>query len=270
MDDKEQEFFNRIRVGEMIVKIKDRMENPCVVRVPLVPLESGKVTDEWLRTRHSNLPFLQPETAKNDQRDRFYQGVNNNNEKSKNVSAERLLVDVHEHPLSGMTQRYTRLGINAKYGNEFKEQLTAEGFVKPKKIFLNKKKWIMLLELTARGRARLRELGYESKDETEGAEHKFWKQKIFEFYRNRGFIVEVEAYVNGKPDIVINGEKRIALEIETGNSDVLGNIEKNLKAGFEEIICVATNKEVEQKIREQLGVSDERVRITSVFEFDVS
>ena len=79
------------------------------------------------------------------------------------------------------------------------------------------------------------------------------------------------AYINGKPDlIVINGEKRIALEIETGNSDVLGNIEKNLKAGFDEIICVATNKEVEQKIREQLGVSDERVRVTSVFEFDVS
>ena len=271
MDDKEQEYLNRIRVGEMIVKIKDRMENPCVIRVPLVPLESGKVTDEWLRKRHANLPFLQPETAKNGERDRFYQGVNNNAQKGKNASAERLLVDVYEYPVSGMTQRYTRLGINAKYGNEFKEQLTAEEFVKPKKIFLNKEKWIMLLELTAKGRARLRESGYEAKDETEGAEHKFWKQKICEFYRSKGFIVEVEAYINGKPDlIVINGEKRIALEIETGNSDVLGNIEKNLKAGFDEIICVATNKEVEQKIREQLGVSDERVRVTSVFEFDVS
>ena len=270
MDDKEQEFFNRIRVGESIAKIKDRMENPCVVRVPLVPRENGKVTDEWPRKRHADLPFLQPQMAENPEKDRFYTEVNNNSEKSKNASAERLLVDVHEYPLSSMTQRYTRLGINARYGNEFKEQLTAEEFVKPRKIFLNKEKWIMLLELTPKGRMRLRELGYEVKDETEGAEHKFWKQKISEFYRSRGFEVLVEEYVNGKPDIiVIKSEKKIALELETGNSDVLGNIEKNLKAGFDEIICVATNKEVEEKIRKQLGVSDERVRVTSVFEFEI-
>lgn len=269
MNDKEQEFLNRILTGEAIVKIKDRMENPCVIRVPLVQLEKGKVTDEWLKKRHAYLPFLQPETAKNGEKDRFYPEVNNNSEKSKNASAERLLVDVYEYPLSGMTQRYTRLRINAKYGNEFREQLAAEEFVKPRKIFLNKEKWIMLLELTAKGRMRLREMGYEVREETEGAEHKFWKRKISDFYRSKGFLVEEEVYVNGKPDIlIINGEKRIALEIETGNSDVLGNIEKNLKAGFDEIICVATNKEVEEKIREQLRGTDERVRITSVFEFE--
>lgn len=43
-------------------------------------------------------------------------------------------------------------------------------------------------------------------------------------------------------------------------------VERNLKAGFDEIISVATNKHIEKKIKENL----KQVKITSILEFDIT
>ena len=86
--------------------------------------------------------------------------------------------------------------------------------------------------------------------------------------------VLVEQYhINGRPDIIVEkDDKKIAVEIETGKSDVVGNIQRALEAGFHEIICVATNRHVEEKTRnllKQKDAADDRVKVTSVFAFDV-
>jgi hypothetical protein len=151
-------------------------------------------------------------------------------------------------------------------GNHCKDNLIENGFIAPKKI-ITKTGWITLFELAQKGRLMLNELGYKAVDDKESIGHKFWKFRIAEYYKNKGFDVLVEEHVNGKPDIiVISGDKRVAVEIETGNSDYLKNIERDIKA-FDEVICVAVNKEVEEKIREELTIQDEKVKITSVFEF---
>ena len=82
--------------------------------------------------------------------------------------------------------------------------------------------------------------------------------------------VKVEEYfINGRPDIIVfKDDKKIAVEIETGKSDFLKNIKQALEASFDEIICVATNRYVEGKIREELkrqGINDVRVKVTNVF-----
>jgi hypothetical protein len=103
--------------------------------------------------------------------------------------------------------------------------------------------------------------------------HRFWKEKIAEYYRRKNLKVLVEENINGRPDIiVINGNKKAAVEIETGKSNIVANIERNLAAGFDQVICVATNRFVEDKIKKELlkkNISDERVKITSVFGYDV-
>lgn len=43
-------------------------------------------------------------------------------------------------------------------------------------------------------------------------------------------------------------------------------VERNLKAGFDEIISVATNRHIEEKIKENL----KQVKITSILEFDIT
>jgi len=42
----EDPYFNILKVGECIVKIKNRVE-PCLVKTPLVPVQKKMVTDEW-------------------------------------------------------------------------------------------------------------------------------------------------------------------------------------------------------------------------------
>jgi len=127
-----------------------------------------------------------------------------------------------------------------------------------------------LFELLPKGISLLRDLGYDVKEESEGVEHKFWKSNIAEYYKTRGFNVLIEEHINGKPDIiVVNGSKQIAIEIETGSSDFIKNITRDLKA-FDEMICVAVNKEVEEKIIKELtnkNLINRRVKITSVFGF---
>jgi len=119
----------------------------------------------------------------------------------------------------------------------------------------------------------LRDLGYEGKVISEGIIHKFWKHKIAEYYKNQGFEVLIEENINGRPDIIVNsGKKKVAIEIETGKSDFIGNIERDLNAGFDEVICVATDKYVEEKIREELknrNIIDEKVKVSSVFSFAI-
>jgi len=119
----------------------------------------------------------------------------------------------------------------------------------------------------------LRDLGYEGKVISEGIVHKFWKEKIAKYYRSKGFKVLLEENINGRPDIiVINHNKKIAVEIETGKSNAIDNIQRALKAGFDEVICVATNRYVEDKIRKELkrnNIFENLVKLTSVFLFDV-
>ena len=271
----EESYPNMLKVGECIIKIKNRIE-PCLVKTPLVPVKKGLITDDWLRI---NTPSYLPRLHDGNQPHypRYLPKANIRQEKGKhppnnNPPHHRLLVDIFNNPFSGITQRYKRLNLNPKYGNKFKNQLISQGCIQPRKIITGKG-WITLFELTQKGKLLLRDLGYEVKLSPESIIHKFWKDKIAEYYRAKDLEVLVEENINGRPDIIVlNHDKKIAVEIETGKSDVIANIQRALKAGFDQIICVATNRYVEEKIRNQLkqhNITDDRVKVTSVFGFDV-
>ena len=249
----EEAYLNKLKVGESIIKIKNRIE-PCHVKIPLVPIGETNVTDEFIKKFHqSKLPVLQPEQAKYPENHRFCHHDNKEEEKSKNdlnASHKKLLIDIHKYPFSKIIERYKRLKFNPKYGNQYKDKLVADGYIIPLKIVIRKSKWIILYGLTDKGRFTLSDLGFDIMNKTEGVVHKFWKYKIGDYYKNLGYTVKIEEPRNGNADIVIENEKhKIAVEIETGKSDYIKNIEKNLKHGFDQIISVAINKSVEDKIR---------------------
>ena len=66
--------------------------------------------------------------------------------------------------------------------------------------------------------------------------HEYWKHRAAKHYESLGYKVEIEKKVNGNTDLVIekNG-KKFAVEIETGKSNWLVNLQKNLKCGFDNI-----------------------------------
>ncbi|UCH11902.1 MAG: ATP-binding protein [Candidatus Omnitrophota bacterium] len=271
----EEEYFNMLKTGQAIVKIMERI-NPCLIKIPLVPFEKGVITDGWLKVnRQGYLPRLHND--KTAQEPGYLPRDNMEGEKSKyphneaNTHLSRLLVDVFLNPLSGITQRYKRLSFNAKYGNQFKNLLVSQGLIQPRNI-VTKSGWITLFELTQKGRATLRDLGYAARDEREGIVHKFWKHKIAKYYKDKDYSVLVEEHVNGKPDVIVMARgMKMAVEIETGSSDFAQNIEKDLKAGFDGIICIAVSRQVEEKIKQDLREKNlaDRIKITSVFSFEL-
>jgi len=67
-------------------------------------------------------------------------------------------------------------------------------------------------------------------------EHQYLKKLVAEHYRGRSCGVEEEVQIGGGQavDLVAaRGDERIAIEIETGKSEVLKNIKKVLGAGFQ-------------------------------------
>ena len=262
----EEIYFNMLKTGQGIVKIMERV-NPCLVQFLYVPVKRGMITDEWLKANMRGY-FQQSSDAKSDEKGGYFQGDKKEDENRKYPKMqERLLTDIFLNPLSGVTQRYKRLGIDSKAGNLCKNEMAENNFIRQKKIIM-RTGWINLFELTDKGRMALRDLGFQPNDEKESIEHKFWKLKIGGIYKARGFDVLIEEHVNGgRPDIIIiSGNKKTALEIETGESYYLKNIERDIKA-FDEVVCVAVNKEVEAKIKQELKIEDEKIKITSVLEF---
>jgi len=266
----EEEYLNILKTGQGIVKVMGRI-NPCHVQFLYVPVKIGKITDEWLKvnTRGYSKPASDGKTSQN----RGYSVGDKKEDEFKEYPLairERFLADIFLNPLSSVTQRYSRLGIYLQAGNQCKDELIENGVIAPKKIITNKG-WRTLFEFTQKGRLMLRDLGYEVKNCSESIEHKFWKFRIAEYYKNKGFEVLVEQHINGKPDVIVLADnKKIALEIETGNSYEIKNIEKNLKAGFDEVICVATSRKLEQEIKEKMkNKMPKSVIITSVFSFDI-
>ena len=276
LDYRQEPYLNMLKVGESIIKIKDRID-PCFVKTPLVPVQKGQITDDWLKVNTPGYLPKKPDGNKANSRgslplDKDKKGLNGKYRKNSNGHHHKLLVDIFENPFSSITERYKRLALNPKYGNEYKDRLISESFIKPRKIITGKG-WILLFDLTAKAHAALRDAGYHPTNIREGIVHKFWKNKIAQFYQAAGFKVLVEEKINGRPDIiVIKHDKKTAVEIETGASDIFGNIERGLKAGFDEVVCVATNRFVEDKIRLELEnkkINDARLRLTSVLSFNI-
>jgi predicted RecB family endonuclease len=74
-------------------------------------------------------------------------------------------------------------------------------------------------------------------------EHEYWKHMIAGQYRMKGYTVEEEVPLgDGKAvDLVASKDgRKIAIEVETGKSDVKGNFKKCEEAGFDSVITVRT------------------------------
>ena len=100
-----------------------------------------------------------------------------------------------------------------------------------------------------------------------------YRTKIADYYRKKNLEVLIEEKINGRPDIIVkNHNKKVVVEIETGKSDYIKNIKRALEAGFDEIICVATTKAVEEKIRQELetnGIYENSIKLLCAKDIDI-
>jgi len=160
--------------------------------------------------------------------------------------AVRFLADVAERPLSTTVSRYQRLRLSRRRGNAIRQELLDAGLIEAVRI-ATRSGQVILNGLTDHGRGVCGEMGVDPGPcRRTSLEHSFWQRKAQEHFEKMGYAVGQEHSVQGDGVVDLLAERpgeRVAVEVETGKSDVLGNIEKLRGAGFDRVVLVATSPE---------------------------
>jgi len=245
MDTDERVILGTLPVGTAVIKLQDRWHRPFQITIPYQKIEKGAVTDENLSKlmAEKEAPKLLGLTGLDGSKS--FNGVIELSPKE-----QKFLSDVITHPFSGIVERYKRLHMSRRKGNTIKEKCLKKNLIEAVTVLTRTGK-VVLLQFTGSGRRLLRNTGLQVKQSLrhESLVHGFWKQRAAKHYESLGYNVSEEEPVNGYTDLVIekNGD-RFAIEIETGKSNWLTNVRKNIKHGFKNIIIVTTNEKIYNRL----------------------
>jgi hypothetical protein len=142
---------------------------------------------------------------------------------------EALLHDVAARPISTITNRYARLGWNAKTGNTVKNALLTQGYATFHPVTTPTGQ-VKILSLTPAAIALLERAGITlSRSRHGGPEHEYWKFVVADRLRKHGFTVTEEYGIGDGRTVDVHarrGNEEIVVEVETGRSDIAANIRK--------------------------------------------
>jgi len=287
LNEEEAKHLGRLPVGTGIVRLQDRYSQSFVVRFPLVKLKKGAVSDRQVRRRYVRSSGLSAgirpaEEVRNGIRE-LRPAEDIRREKEELDEDERaLVIDVIAHPTSSVTERYGRLGLSADRGTRLCERLVERGLLKKGSVATGKGRMVVL---AATAKARKAAGDEEASSETDvggapqepatatdircgGPEHEYWKHKIAEVLTEAGYEVALEKQTGDGHYVDVIAERdgeRLAIEVETGKSDVVGNVRHCLETGFDRIVVVATSREahhiVERRLR-RAGLLKSPVELT--------
>ena len=156
----------------------------------------------------------------------------------------RFLVDVAGRPLSTTVSRYQRLNLSRRRGNAIRQHLISAGIIKAVTI-ATRSGQVVLNQLTDLGRTVCSAVDIDPGPRArESLEHSFWVNRAARYFEKKGYTVSREHPVEGNGAVDVLAERpgeRVAIEVETGKSDIKGNLDKIKNAGFDRIILIATS-----------------------------
>ena len=156
----------------------------------------------------------------------------------------RFLADVAARPLSTTVSRYQRLNLSRRRGNAVREALASAGIIE-RVVIATRSGQVVLYQLADLGRTVCSSHHIDPGPiSRESLEHKFWVNRTAKHFETKGYEVKREHPVkgNGAIDILATrpGEK-VAVEVETGKSNIKENLNKIKDAGFDRIVLVASS-----------------------------
>ena len=156
----------------------------------------------------------------------------------------RFLADVAARPLSTTVSRYQRLSLSRRRGNAIRQSLLTAGVIEAVPI-ATRSGQVVLYQLTDFGRSVCTAVGIDPGPKPRASvEHMFWVRKASTYFEKQGYAVTYEHVIKGNGAIDLLAERpgeRIAVEVETGKSDVKANLTKIQKADFDRVILLATS-----------------------------
>ncbi len=153
-----------------------------------------------------------------------------------------------------------------------KEGLLYQGWIESQTVELGQTRKV-LLRLTKRAKEAL---GLDSEIPEYGSlVHEYWKRFYGRKFEQQGYEVDFEVpRKSGRVDVVAcKKNERIAIEIETGKSNIVQNVKQDLIAKFDKVLVVATDKKAFEKVERELGraslIISEKVEIVLAVVFPV-
>lgn len=172
--------------------------------------------------------------------------------------AVHFLRDILEHPESGISSRYERLRVSTKNGNRVKERLEQDGVITITPVNKGDSQ-LKLINLTPLGKRLVEAIMPDWRITkalrgSNGAEHRYWKHRVAAALEDAGLRVATEKPINGdRVDVHVENGDRTAIEVETGKSDIAHNIDKDLRAGYKDVLILPTNPRARRKVNRLLA-----------------
>jgi len=258
LDSEEKNYFSMLPVGQAIVKLQDRWPRSFLVKFPLMNVKKGSVTDDMLakyaainnakRTGSSrNTSVLQQDILEFGQVPRIPLL-----DMALNDDAFRLLSDILTYPDDGVKVRYKRLNISTGSGNRLKQHLLDQCWLESQTIEIGQTRKV-ILRLTKQSKDAL---NLDTSEPQHGSiAHEYWKRFYAQRFREQGYKVEFEVpRKSGRVDVVARkDDEKIAIEIETGKSNFVRNVQQDLATKYNKVLVVTTDKSAFKKIETKLA-----------------
>ena len=289
----EKHYFSMLPVGQGIVKLQDRWLRPFLVNFPLVNVKKGMVTDSVLGQ------FLKDKKTLSDFRERASidgfsvwngrkrdQGISVGNRRFRfgaNVLEKGgwlFLQDIVRYPEDPVSRRYKRLKVSVEKGNKWKLQLIENGLIQPEQVKVGRTYKLLLRPTEFARKFLLSEKGI---DGQASLQHEYWKQVYAQKFSEKDYHVILEcprtAKGNfGRMDLLAwrasESVESVAVEIETGKSDVVSNVKRDLREEVRKVLVVATDegalKKVERQLAEEVLLIPGRVEVVLRDELPIS
>jgi energy-coupling factor transporter ATP-binding protein EcfA2 len=294
LTEEQRDALSTLPIGSAVVRLADEHPEAFLIRVPRCPIREGSVSDDTIR-RHmaaysgesaankvpqSDRPVVSP-VPPSDKKEELNRGKDTHPPSPGSAAADdlstvpkkyakppeealtreeiRFVSDLVRHPLSTTVVRYQRLRLSRRRGNAVRQSLQSAGLIEAVPI-ATRSGQVVLYELTDDGRSVCRALGIDPGPRPRASvEHAFWVQRAAAYFEKRGFDMKAEHPVPGDGTIDLLAERpgeRVAIEIETGKSDVAGNISKLQGKGFDRLVMVGTSPAGAAKCQSALAQCD--------------
>ena len=236
----QQKFLSMLTLGKTICR-SDRLIEPVLLNIPPFPVKKGSVTDDdlkrlmkpYLKELEVSCSFpLKPSGLQQVQ-----------TSESLSPLGRIMLENISREPILGLVKRFKKLGLKLGQGYGIIKELTSQG---------------MIIDQTIDG-LKLHELSYKGKKALGqrtplpgrgGLEHRYWVESIKQHYLTQGSFTFLE---RDNLDLVIESyDSTLAIQVETGKSDIEGNIWRLARFEANRKYMLATNVAAEIKIHQIL------------------
>ena len=295
LTDEQKQSLSTLPIGSAVVRLADEHPEPFLVRIPLCSVKEGSVSDEMVRKRSRSYitdsrvnSTLQPQGTAispilpaDNNKENIRNNLNNNDSIShppspiqshtkyssskppgRKMTREeiRFLADVSARPVSTTVSRYQRLNLTRRRGNAIRQQLDASGIIEPVCI-ATRSGQVTLHQLTEMGRTVCDYIKVDPGPRPrESLEHRYWIKQACRFFEKKGYEMTHEYPIKGKGAVDLLAQRpghRMAIEVETGKSDIKANLAKIKDSELDRMVLIATSPTAITKCQKAMDHCDE-------------